>query len=220
MLSSCNDSYRTGGVSVSVHDSVFGLISHFKRFECSSMDSLLIEIAFTGRPMYFLCIYRLHSSTISDFCNDLDNVLSGYARSNLIVLGDINLNILENSNDTDRYSCLMSGLGFNSVVNVPTRVTSVSATCIDHVFIRDYYFGTINYRVEHRGITDHAFVSLFVAPIVQGRERVESVINNTIVKIDYEKLNECLESENWNFVYNCESIEASFVLFLDKLKFI
>lgn len=55
---------------------------------------------------------------------------------NLIVCGDINLNLLKQTPDSEHYLIKMASYGLDSKINDPTRITNNSQTLIDHVFER------------------------------------------------------------------------------------
>lgn len=95
--------------------------------------------------------------------SELENSLSVLNDCNLVVAGDMNIDILNSFNSFNpniiNYKQLISCFGLESYIDSPTRVTSVSETCIDHVLIR--FSRSIKFNVntcmEDTGITDHNF---------------------------------------------------------------
>ena len=95
-------------------------------------DSLLIK---SNNNLSLLAIYRSPSFTnVERFLNSLDTTLSDLVnQQTLIVIGDINLNINDPSNNqAANYTCLMASHGLSSAISVPTRC----GACIDHIFIK------------------------------------------------------------------------------------
>jgi hypothetical protein len=99
-----------------------------------------------------LLIYRYPNGSKKAFVNELAELVS-LLHSRAIVVGDINLNILDEDNCAE-YLNLMESFGFHACMREPTR----EENCLDHVFVR----GIAEQRVtaelvrESFGITDHA----------------------------------------------------------------
>lgn len=73
------------------------------------------------------------------------------------VVGNININLLNNSRDVDKYKVLMARYGFESHINEPTRTAGQSQTRIDHVFskIMSKAKVTVGAGLKRADITDH-----------------------------------------------------------------
>lgn len=82
-------------------------------------------------------IYRSPSSSYSEFCQELDKVLTvlNNENKNIIIVGDININLLDPSDS----SCLdyitnLQGHGLESLLTSPTRcIPQGASTLIDHI---------------------------------------------------------------------------------------
>ena len=57
--------------------------------------------------------------------------------SNIMLIGDLNINLLENSHATDKLTELCSNIGLRQKIKEPTRIDGTSATLIDHMWITD-----------------------------------------------------------------------------------
>lgn len=83
------------------------------------------------------CIYRSPSSSLCDFLRHLSKVLSEltFENKNVVIVGDVNINLLDTySTSYANYTDCFSGLGFESLVDCPTRVAPHgTGTLIDHV---------------------------------------------------------------------------------------
>ena len=104
-----------------------------------------------------LAIYRSHSFSIAEFNNELENNLKNLNHKNIVIIGDMNIDLLSTSNDHIlNYLNILSASGFISHVNEPTRISGDSKTCLDHIFIR---FSNHNTKVDTakylNDITDH-----------------------------------------------------------------
>ena len=100
-------------------------------------------------------VYRSHSSSIPDFNISFFQMINSTSNP-CIILGDLNVDTLSNVRSvngidfTDRFSCL----DYDSPINIPTRKTSPTATCIDHIYIR--ITACIKSDVLSMNVCDHA----------------------------------------------------------------
>jgi hypothetical protein len=100
------------------------------------------------------------------------------------------------------------------MVNVPTRVTKKTATCIDHLFTK------YDLQVDelHEGITDHSMIlfHLCIKDIV-GDQRVTSdhprVSIPLKIKIDYDRFQNEVAEADWSPVLNETDVSKAFSTF-------
>ena len=77
------------------------------------------------------------SSSISDFNTNFFHLVNSVSNP-CIILGDLNINTIspvksaDGIDFTDRFSCL----GCDSLIKIPTRKISSTATCIDHIYVK------------------------------------------------------------------------------------
>lgn len=82
------------------------------------------------------CIYRSPHTLVDLFIDDLNEYLSHAKRDIEIITGDININLLDNSDPkVINYYSALALHGFKAYVNSVTR--EVSGTCLDHFFIKN-----------------------------------------------------------------------------------
>lgn len=149
----------------------------------------------------------------------MDELLKKVKSSNLLVLGDINIDILSNSNDSDKYLFLMSSYGLKSLVNEPTRITDDTQTCIDHVFTRFHknWSHKVSCEILDLKITDHCMLNLRIDQLTVSK------LNRYIpfpvkYKTDYLKLVNALKFEFWEQVYVKSNPSSAYDAFLKILK--
>lgn len=166
IIANCNNEYRAGGVLCFYNE-----ILNVSEVECNmtTADCLLLEVKFDSFHINTLCIYRFHRFSEYDFINELDFKLLKLSQ-NTLLLGDLNIDLLKDFPYVNKYKNLMCNNGFVSVVNVPTRITVNSSTCVDHVFIRYRHLNQINCGIFDTGVTDHCLIGLILN------------INNTFLK--------------------------------------
>ena len=63
----------------------------------------------------------------------MDNVLGNISRRAVAVVGDLNVDLLNEDDSTDMCNVMFSH-SFFPLVNIATRVTENTATCLDHIW--------------------------------------------------------------------------------------
>lgn len=115
------------------------------------VDSLLeTAINITG-------LYRSPQVDTQLFIQNLRQYLERHAHdSNHIIVGDININILQPDRYGEEYMTMLYEFGFISTINEHTRVQGQSKSCIDHIFIKtNIHIGRICPAVLSDDMTDH-----------------------------------------------------------------
>lgn len=128
---------RTGGVLTYLRDNInFNIISNDNQ---SIHGTWFHVLQITGLKNAIICnLYRSPNSSISEFFNKfinyIDNLLELSNVGDLLVMGDFNIDV---SNDS-YYSCKLINelklLGLRQLITEPTRITIHSSTIIDLVF--------------------------------------------------------------------------------------
>lgn len=170
-----------------------------KLFECC------LAIVKHGKHEFVLVgIYRSPSTgdkvfidTLYHLCNDLINKYSY-----VIVAGDININILDNSSSKKHLCNMLNTLGLKYYVDFPTRVTDETETGIDN-FLSNINFCKINAEGLITVLSDHDGQVL--------RLSTDGPCNGNNSKTTYKRLfteenkltfKKYLKKENWVNVYN------------------
>uniref|UniRef100_A0A8D8QVA8 Tick transposon n=2 Tax=Cacopsylla melanoneura TaxID=428564 RepID=A0A8D8QVA8_9HEMI len=189
----------------------------------TSASCLHIEIQFT--PSFItsiVCIYRVQSFSIIQFLNEIEHKIfplwsSCNNHKHKIIIGDININILPETlqSTSTEYLNSLSEFGFVPCINNPTRVTTESSTCIDHIFYSGDNITNIKSCICQISITDHYGIALNINKndVTQDNE----IKRKEIKIIDYQKLNNTLENENWDDFYNEIDIHKKCKLLTNKL---
>ena len=101
-------------------------------------ESLFIEFHYKGSAYNVCGVYRHPNGKVPHFITDLETVLNKIDNGKTTVLaGDINIDIIKFSNeDVVSYMTTLMSYRFLPYVTLPSRITNLSMTCIDHIFIR------------------------------------------------------------------------------------
>lgn len=128
---------RTGGVLTYIKNNI--------KYKTICNNNVLVKgcwfhvLQITGTSNITICnLYRSPNSSISDFCTKFitycDNLLELRAIKDLIVTGDFNIDVSNNSYYSNKLVRELSYIGLEQKVTSPTRSTVFSDTIIDLVF--------------------------------------------------------------------------------------
>ena len=102
------------------------------------VETLWLEISCSNLKYIVAGIYRHPNNKITDFSTKLENVLLklSASRTPCIIAGDINIDISKYSNHTETTAYVSNLLvnNFMLAIIMPTRITSKSATLVDHIY--------------------------------------------------------------------------------------
>lgn len=199
----CNNTYRSGGVVAYVRDN---LSCNFKVYKLKSADLMSVCFNIGNVEWCVVCVYRLQFIGVKVFIDELSDVFNKIKTNNVVIVGDMNLNILSLDNDTKEYLLMLSARGFKSILNCPTRVKGQSKTCIDHIFLRSRESSQFCYSANavNLNIADHFLTYFKLSLLIPDSNKNRTFIKETI---NYKALNEILLNTNWTVIYNC--IDAS-----------
>ncbi len=97
---------------------------------------LKLELKLT-RPTYIGIVYRPPSGNLEHFIDLLENRvldIEGEGYADVLVMGDTNINILlRNDSKKQLYTAMLKRMKLSSLITEPTRITTHSKTCIDHI---------------------------------------------------------------------------------------
>jgi hypothetical protein len=210
----CNDTYRAGGVLCYVAQDIQA--SSNTNIKLESADALLINIKCNNLFLNILCLYRFHSYSENYFIEELAGNLENISHST-IIMGDINLNILSNSSNVNKYLSMLNGFGFQQFIYTPTRANEKSQSCLDHIFIRHRNLSIFSSDVFDVHLTDHCMLGLTIKVSNLNCSTSVHVLNpkteETKYMIDYKKLKEMLRSMDWNFCFLHNDVNCAFEIF-------
>lgn len=213
LYSACNENYRAGGVCVYAHKD---FVCDVESINLSSADIIRVDTTINKEKFTFVCLYRIQSINVYEFLADLTRYLGNIKCSNLFVVGDMNIDLIELNSISSNYLFTMSSFGLLSNVNCITRPSS--GTCIDHIFSR---IGpgsnvVVNYRVEDKQITDHSM--LFIQFTYSSAHIINTIAPNIeYAQVDYELLNARLDFEQWDGVYSTNDVVNALNIFIATL---
>lgn len=216
MYAKCNNNYRAGGIAVLVSNQLSCV--HLDNIHMTSADCVYLKITLSrGMQIDLLAIYRLHDFSVNMFCNELMSCLALIKSPDLIIKGDININILDKNPSVDEYLIGLASLGLQSLINEPTRVAGLTKTCIDHVFYRSKISSKLLFgsNVVSTNITDHMMTVVYITPADKVTSSLEETLESK--KIDVHVLFSYVKEIDWKDIYTCESASLAFQMFTVKI---
>ena len=101
----------------------------------------------------FCVIYRPDAVRFGKFLELFESLLEFLStlKNDCIIFGDFNVDTLVDDSENKQYLNLLRAYGFSVQNNEPTRVTSTTATCIDHVSAKSF----LKIKTMKLTISDH-----------------------------------------------------------------
>ena len=206
-----------GGVSVCVrHDIEYRLRNDLSLLN-SNLESIFIEIPKSEfnsiKTIIVGILYRPPNTAIEEFNDSLNDILKQVITKNytIYLLGDFNINLLniDSHSHSSDFLDLMYSYGFMPLINKPTRVTSQSATIIDHIYCNDVHNSHLLNGILVTDITDHyPIFSININQDIQAKTLYftnRSLCDNNIDTF-VDKLRLC----DWNDVYTQNNVNDAF----------
>jgi len=126
---------QSRGVSVYIENCLMSTkVAHLSKVR-KTYEICTVKLTSQDVSIFNLGIYRSPSRNINEFIDELYNFVSNSfsSDSDIILIGDINVNMLGDSNTVNNLSNMFSSLSFTSLITDPTRETNNSSTLIDQI---------------------------------------------------------------------------------------
>ena len=121
-------------------------------------ESVAVKVKINSATYAVIGVYRPPSSSLPDFNINFFQLIILISNP-CIVLGDFDIDTISNVRSENRIDFMdtFSCLGYDSLINIPTRKTTSTATCIDHIYIK--LTTCIKSGVLGMNVSDHAAIS-------------------------------------------------------------
>lgn len=198
----CNDNYAAGGIMVYVCNNIHVICTSTTML---SADLVVLELKLQcGVKFTLIALYRLQEFSVKMFLDEIDYILRAIV-GNLLVVGDMNIDILKNNYLSNNYLDLMYNYGISCLLKQPTRITNTSESCIDHVFARFKYLNHFNLEVCNIGISDHCLIAINLQNNYNCSENFQLPHKQTLYNV--EKAKQYLQMTNWSELLNCQDVD-------------
>lgn len=196
-----SDITKAGGVVAYVHKKYSETQMAIKSKKVGKIAVIDIEIGSTEK-IYITGIYRPHKVDKQVFVDTLKDFLEqNRHRKNHMIIGDMNLDILDCNDVSENYLNNYCELGYSSYINSITRPSEHDGTCIDHLFFKQDNISVKAYILE-KVITDHHMIVADIGMIVNSKIKEEQFF------VDTNKLKENSSKCNWNELLQCRDVNV------------
>ena len=183
-----------------------------KSCHCSKCNFESIFISFTFQRSEFILggIYRHPNGNMKHFVEDLERTLMNInGNASCILAGDLNIDIIKFENEgTMNYLTTLFSYRFLPYITLPSRITSLSATCIDHIFVRiadkkRLASDDIASGLFFNDITDHlpCFISIKCGNYITKNNRP---LTRVFGDKNCKRFIESMQAENWPALYSLD----------------
>jgi len=206
---------RGGGVTILVDDGL--CVSQISQLTCVNdvFESVAVSLSLGGSKYTIVGTYRPPSCSLESFNAVYFNLLrdSNYT-DNLFIFGDFNVDMLSAS-PSGAEMCFRDEINtypLLSLINIPTRVCSSSATCIDHIYTNSML--NCKSGVLSEPLADH-FPVFCAVPIVCGSKSDKVAVKfRELSRPSVESFRNCLTFAMANFnVFDSFPVEDQFEIF-------
>lgn len=191
---------KGGGIAVYIKDNIQA--SEVRNIQFKASEN--IEIKLEKVNMILNAVYRPPKMNVKEFINELKNWIKhkDIKDKELLIIGDININTLEETANKREYIDLLSSFGILNLIQITTREEILNGkivrSCLDHINIRSKQ--SIKAGVIKEKIADHYFT--FVQIKKDKIDDENRIININI--IDEDKIKSLIEDYNWNQLLNVD----------------
>lgn len=130
------------------------------RYEALQPEVLFTEVEINGNKVAVGVIYKSPKTTYRIYA-EIQEILAFITTkySHVILLGDFNINLLINDIESDFFkNVIMQPFDLHQVIREPTRITSTTATNIDHILVTNNENVKASGVVDFPGISDHCLI--------------------------------------------------------------
>jgi len=183
-------------------------------------ESFILQLELSGRCGYVLVVYRPPSGSLIEFYELLEEQLEKIPhRSPIFIMGDFNIDLLDNGSNTDRFLNLMISFGYIPAINISTRVTRTSSKCLDNIF-SNYMSGGPSVLISDT--SDHFGVFASYSVCVDNKNSTKKSSLKLRMLLDKDALLKCrndLANKDWNTEFSISAdIDSKFRVFYQIIK--
>lgn len=193
---------RGGGIAIYCKDDL-----NVQVVKCSlggAVEFLCLELQCVRSKILLSCVYNPHRNNVLDsFFSEIAPCLVDY--DNIIVCGDLNVNLLKSDNVTENFNNLLSANGMSAVnTNLPTRFSINAEPSLLDVFLVSNpefcrHFGQCSF------VSDHDLI-LAIFDVVMPRQHADdNIVFRDYKSVNYDALFTDFFITNWNSCwYMCD----------------
>ena len=141
------------GVALCIHDSLNATkiddLSHCN----TNIESLVVKITTTDKPLYFGVIYRPNDGNKLEFCEQFQNILEHLPKERTFIMGDFNINLLSKTPNNEFEECIYTN-DYAPLISIATHSRgNTKPSCIDNIITNEHasinFSGTLLDNISH-----------------------------------------------------------------------
>ncbi|XP_065681549.1 uncharacterized protein LOC136095198 [Hydra vulgaris] len=207
-----------GGVSIFVQNSL--TFKHVDNLKVNDADceSFTIEIINKAiKNTFITALYRPPNGDYNQFENHINYLLPKLIKKHVYLLGDFNLNFLNNKTDNHVARFINTLLQYSvfPIINKPTRVTKTTASIIDNIITNNFTRAKMQSGIIKTDITDHFPVFLITDSATPNKKietktiYVRNINNESIITF-----RDLLQEINWELLTDCNDVNNGYDFFI------
>lgn len=215
-FSICRSLMNAGGVSIYVHAKLSVLDVKTFASDDQEVQAVRVCLSLNHKKVFILSVYSNSVDKVNDLVAVLDRALVDTDKNTVILAGDLNVNILTDSNALNILSSFLCPSGFIPCITAVTRPSS--GTCLDHYWISNHDLSSKVECgiIETSEISDHFPIYMNIGPNSTSesyntyRRRIFSSRNYNIFETK-------LREQMWQLVFQEESPDDALRVFRESL---
>ncbi|KAI4459258.1 hypothetical protein MML48_6g00005541 [Holotrichia oblita] len=182
---------------------------------CAFIEQLWIDITYNNFHLCVGVMYRVPNTCVSGFLNAFNVTLMevGMMCDGLLCVGDCNIDLLVNNNNTLNFNAILRSFDLRQVVDEPTRITRDSSTLLDVVIISNG-LNLVQHRITQYNLSDHCCIECDIDFFREPVFRPVRVFRN-FGQFDYDVFIVHLMNTPWYNVHLFNSIDDKVALLND-----
>ncbi|KAL5252854.1 hypothetical protein ACHWQZ_G015578 [Mnemiopsis leidyi] len=142
------------GVALYIHESLSATVIQSVSDTTQNLESLFVTTRSNSKEATFGVLYRPPNGEFSSFLNELTAILQLLPKKSVQLMGDLNVNLLNDSKERLELEEVMLSAGFFPVISIGTHEKpGCKRTCIDNILTNDIsnviYSGVISESISH-----------------------------------------------------------------------
>ena len=221
---SVRDTHKRGGVCVLVKENLHADIEEEFSFISSEIEICTIRVKVGASEYTLSAIYRpkFKHDNVKEFNEILLKLLRHpiFKKSNSILIGDFNINLLEHAthSETGQFLNSMQSINYVPLISRPTRFPegnqNAQPSLLDHIYTNFLHHSIAG--IIHYPITDHLPIFLNFS-ISESSSSTHLIQFRHITNDSRERFKRCLINISWeNLLIDNNDIDTNFNIFIEK----
>ncbi|KAI5725563.1 hypothetical protein M8J77_017066 [Diaphorina citri] len=204
---------EASGIAVYVRDDLDVQTDELTQFTMT--NCLKLDLKLTDKRLTLLTMYRSPSGNNAPrFIEELDQYLSQLTCDRCLLVGDLNINILDQNmtNMGHDYLDILHGHNYIPTITKPTRVkinkrqdgqTFKTESCIDHIMYKSRNINEIRSSIIQTNISDHYSIA---TKLNLNFDKQTTPTTKQYRHIDFDLLKDKLNNQDWTCITNSDDV--------------